>query len=111
MPHIISATAIAALILATSTAWAGGNAAAGQQKSQACAACHGQDGNSPNPAYPRIAGQYESYLAKALHDYKSGARQNPIMAGMAAPLSEQDIADLAAYYSSQDGDLYQVEAD
>lgn len=108
MPLILRTAAVAALFMVASPGWAGGDAAAGQQKSQTCAACHGPDGNSPNPAYPRIAGQYESYLVKALHDYKSGARQNPIMAGMAAPLKDQDIADLAAYFSQQNGDLYQV---
>ncbi|HXH02632.1 MAG TPA: c-type cytochrome [Candidatus Competibacteraceae bacterium] len=78
-----------------------GNPKAGQKKAEACAACHGPDGNSTDPNFPRLAGQYEDYLAKALHDYKSGARKNPIMAGMAAPLSEQDIADLAAFFASR----------
>ena len=83
-----------------------GNPAAGQEKSQTCQACHGLDGNSStNPTYPRLAGQYEDYLRKALSDYKSGARKNAIMNGMAAGLSEQDQADLAAYYASQNNGL------
>lgn len=80
-----------------------GDAAAGKQKSQACAACHGPDGNSPSALYPHLAGQYETYLLRALKDYKSGARKNAIMAGMVAALSEQDLEDLAAYYASQKG--------
>lgn len=79
------------------------SAAAGKQKSQVCASCHGPDGNSTSGQFPRLAGQQEDYLAKALHDYKSGERKNPIMSGFAAPLSDADIADLAAYFSSQSG--------
>ena len=59
------------------------------------------DGNSPTPDYPKLAGQYPDYLAKALRDYKSGARKNPIMAGFAAALTKKDIDNLAAYYASQ----------
>lgn len=77
-----------------------GNPAAGKERSQLCLACHGEDGNGTNPTYPRLAGQYEDYLLKALRGYKSGARNNAIMKGMATPLSEQDMADLAAYYAS-----------
>jgi len=59
------------------------------------------DGNSQTPDYPKIGGQYPDYLAKALRDYKSGARKNPIMAGLAGALSPKDIENLAAYYASQ----------
>ena len=80
----------------------GADIAAGQAKvKEVCQACHGLDGNSQTPDYPRLAGQYPDYLAKALRDYKSGARKNPIMAGFAAGLSAQDIENLAAYYASQ----------
>ncbi len=76
--------------------------AAGQVKvKESCQACHGLDGNSQTPDYPKLAGQYPDYLAKALRDYKSGARKNPIMAGFAGTLSPQDIDNLAAYYASQ----------
>ena len=89
-----------------SPAHAEGNADNGKQKSQPCAACHGPDGNKTIDAqYPRLAGQYSDYLAKALHEYKSGARKNAIMAGFAATLSDQDIEDLSAYFAAQDGDL------
>lgn len=78
-----------------------GNAAAGKEKAAACGGCHAEDGNSENAMFPRLAGQYESYLVKALSDYKSGKRNNPMMSGFAATLSEQDIKDIAAYYASQ----------
>jgi cytochrome c553 len=90
-------------------ALAAGDAASGKQKSQACAACHGADGNAPTgPDFPRLAGQHYDYLLKALHDYKSGARKNPIMDGQVSGLSAQDMADLAAYFSSQKGALHVV---
>jgi len=91
----------AVLAVAAQSALAGGNAAAGKQKSQTCAACHGKTGNSQNAQYPKLAGQYESYIYHALKSYKSGARQNPIMSGMVSNLSDQDMQDLAAYFSSQ----------
>jgi cytochrome c553 len=95
---------IAALLLALPlTAAAKGDAAAGKTKAQVCEACHGQDGKSVDPTYPNLAGQHDDYLQKALADYRSGRRKNAIMSGMAAPLTDQDIKDLAAWYSSQDG--------
>jgi cytochrome c553 len=94
-----------ALCLATLplAATAGGDANRGKTKAQVCEACHGLDGKSVDPTYPNLAGQHESYLAKALADYRSGDRNNPIMAGFAGPLSDQDIADLAAWYARQEG--------
>lgn len=90
-------------------ALAAGDAESGKQKSQACAACHGPGGNAPTaPDFPRLAGQRYDYLLKALRDYKSGARKNPIMGGQASALSAQDMADLAAYFSSQKGTLHVV---
>jgi cytochrome c553 len=80
-----------------------GDPAAGQAKSKVCAACHGADGNSASAEFPRLAGQYQDYLVKALADYKSGARKNPIMAPLAAGLSKRDMEDLAAYYAGQQG--------
>jgi cytochrome c553 len=83
-----------------------GNADAGKTKAQTCQACHGADGNGTGDGqYPRLAGQHGDYLAKALHDYKSGARNNPIMKGFAATLSDEDIADLSAWFSSQESPL------
>lgn len=97
------ATAAVLVLALAGAAHAKGDPAAGQRKSQVCVACHGVDGNSENPIYPRLAGQYEDYLLRAMLDYKSGARQNPIMAGMVAGLSEQDMQDLAAYFAAQRG--------
>jgi len=96
---------IAALLLAAlpGTLLAKGDAAAGKAKAQVCEACHGPDGKSIAPIYPNLAGQHESYLVKALADYRAGRRTNPIMAPMAANLSDQDIEDLAAWYASRDG--------
>ena len=84
-----------------------GNPIKGKEKAdQACAACHGADGvKAIDGTYPILAGQYEDFLVRALSDYKSGARKNAIMSGMAAPLTKQEIADLAAYYSALPGPL------
>lgn len=80
--------------------------AAGKEKAAVCAACHGADGNTPlTPDYPKLAGQPADYLAKALRDYKSGKRKNPLMAPQAQNLSKKDIQDLAAYFAGLKGDL------
>jgi cytochrome c553 len=93
-----------ALCLGAAPAGAGGDAAAGEQKSQTCAACHGPAGAKPiTPDYPMLAGQPKDYLEHTLKAYQSGKRKNAIMNGMAAPLSKQDIADLAAFFSKQQG--------
>ena len=81
--------------------YAEGDPAAGKLKSAVCAACHGVDGNSANPAWPKLAGQHEEYIVKQLMDFKAGNRENVQMAPMVADLQEQDIYDLAAYYGSQ----------
>lgn len=86
-----------------------GNPAAGKSKAETCGACHGEDGNGTDPNSPRLAGQYESYLVKALEDYKSGARKNAIMSSMAAALSADDIKDIAAFYASQKKGLTVIE--
>jgi cytochrome c553 len=99
---MIARLCIAAFALAGAHAAVAANLQAGSAKvKEVCAACHGQDGNSQTPDYPRLAGQYPDYLAKALRDYKSGLRKNPIMAGFAAGLSKQDIDNVAAYYAAQ----------
>ncbi len=82
-----------------------GDIAAGQEKSKVCAACHGADGNAPDPQYPRLAGQWQNYLFQALTEYKTGQRDDPIMKGFVSSLSEQDMHDLAAYYASLPGKL------
>jgi cytochrome c553 len=97
---------IALLACASQIAYASGDAAAGAKKATVCKACHGADFNTPvSPGYPRLAGQHEDYLARALLDYKSGARKNPIMGAQAAALSDQDIEDITAYISSLKGSL------
>lgn len=90
------------------TALAQGDPAAGKNKATVCAACHGADGNSPVDMYPKLAGQHANYLIKQLQDYRLAAktngeqgRNNAVMNNMAANLSDQDIADLSAYFASQ----------
>jgi cytochrome c553 len=78
-----------------------GDATAGQAKAAACGACHGMDGNSSDAQYPKLAGQSEQYIVRQLTDFKAGKRQNPIMLGMATPLSEQDMHDIGAYFASK----------
>lgn len=94
--------ALASLSLSVGgAAFAAGDKAAGKQKSATCAACHGEDGNSINAEWPKLAGQHEDYIVKQLMEFKSGDRVNATMASMAAPLSQQDMRDLAAYFASQ----------
>lgn len=82
-----------------------GDADAGQGKSAVCAACHGADGNSAAPNFPKLAGQNAKYLYKQLQNFKSGARQNALMMPMATALNEQDMADISAYYAQQKGTI------
>ncbi|MCG7811865.1 cytochrome c, partial [Alteromonas sp. MCA-1] len=93
----------------SATAMAEGDAEAGKAKSAVCAACHGPDGNSMIDMNPKIAGQHEKYIVKQLTEFKLASqtggeegRNNAVMNGMADPLSEQDMKDLAAYFSSQE---------
>ena len=81
---------------------AAGDAAKGATiANQVCMACHGADGNSPISMYPTLAGQHPEYITKQLHNFKSGERKNAIMAGMVAALTDEDMANLGAYYASQ----------
>jgi len=105
---VIRNLSFAVALSMTGVAYAGGDAEAGKAASAVCAACHGADGNSAIPTNPILAGQYESYLVHALKAYRSGARQNAIMAGFATALTDQQIADLAAYFSSQESALQTV---
>ncbi|WP_323165418.1 c-type cytochrome [Pseudomonas bubulae] len=82
-----------------------GDAAAGQAKTAVCGACHGPDGNSMAPNFPKLAGQGDRYLLKQLHEIKDGKRQVLEMTGLLANLNNQDLADIAAYYSSQKGSV------
>ena len=82
-------------------AFAQGDAAVGQSKAALCATCHGAEGNSELPMNPKLAGQNATYITKQLMDYKSGVRSNPTMSAMVLNLSEQDMQDISAWYSSQ----------
>ena len=94
----ISFLVASGLMLTTSVVNAG-DAAAGKEKSATCAACHGEGGKSEIPFNPILAGQYKDYIIRALKDYRSGDRKNPLMGPMAAGLSDEEIEDLAAYFS------------
>lgn len=102
MKKWLAIAAICVFLNHATTAWSAGDAAAGKQKSATCVACHGTDGNSTNPEWPKLAGQHPAYVVKQLHNYKDGERVNATMNGMAAPLSDQDIEDLAAYFANQE---------
>lgn len=103
----LSITAALVVSFGASGVFAKGNAESGKAKAaQVCAACHGPDGNKPTgPDFPILAGQHVDYLKKALSDYKSGKRTNPIMKGFAATLSNQEMDDLAAWFASQPSNL------
>jgi len=95
----IAVSVLLALLAASGDARA--DAAAGQAKAQVCVACHGPQGNSTNPAYPQLAGQTARYLYLQLRDFKEGRRSDPAMSPMAAPLSKEDMLDLADYFAAQ----------
>ncbi len=92
--------ACAAVALGAEPAAAAGDAKAGRQKALQCQACHGLDGKAKLPDAPNLAGQNEVYLDKTLKDYRSGARRNDLMSVVVKNLADQDIANLAAYYSA-----------
>ena len=89
----------------TGVAHAAGDATAGQTKAAVCGACHGADGNSPLPNFPKLAGQGEKYLTKQMHDIKDGKRTVLEMTGMLTNLNDQDLSDIAAYFASQAGSV------
>lgn len=78
-----------------------GDPVAGKKKAKNCAGCHGNKGKSASPGFPHLIGQYENYLIHALQQYKEGKRTNPMMTGMTAALSDEDIENIAAFYASQ----------
>lgn len=90
-----------AQIAFSNSANAAGDAGAGKDKSVACGACHGADGNSAAPTFPKLAGQGEKYLVKQMADIRDGARPVPTMVGQLDGKSDQDLADIAAFYASQ----------
>ena len=99
MKRVLLVAGVVASFALAGAAQAGGDAAAGKAKAGLCAACHGAsgEGKAPNPA---LAGKAEDQLLQAMKDYKSGKRANAVMKNFAAPLSEQEMANLAAYYAS-----------
>ncbi len=92
--------AISVLLAATLSASAAGNVAAGRQKALQCQTCHGLDGLSKMPESPNIAGSPEQYLARQLNAFRKGERKNEMMTVVVQQLSDQDVADLAAYYAA-----------
>ena len=93
-------TLITILLFSASPAMAA-DIEAGKAKSALCAACHGATGHSVNPLWPNLAGQKEQYLAKQIKAFRDGVRTDPMMAPMVAALSDDDIANLAAYFAAQ----------
>jgi cytochrome c553 len=92
--------AIVLVLIGTPSANAAGNATAGRQKALQCQTCHGLDGLSKLPEAPHLAGQPEPYLIKSLDDFRKGIRKNDMMSIVVERLSDQDIADLAAFYAA-----------
>lgn len=102
----MTAKLVAALSMVVVFGWsapslAEGSKEAGQAKSAVCMACHGADGNSMNPEWPSLAGQHPSYIARQIAAFKSGDRKNDLMSPMALVVTDEDVADLAAYFASQ----------
>jgi cytochrome c553 len=95
-----TALAVLPLVVATGAAQAAGDASAGRSKAAVCAACHGPNGVSANPQWPNLAGQKDLYIIKQLKAFRDGTRVDPLMSAQAQPLSDRDIEDLAAYFSS-----------
>jgi cytochrome c553 len=109
-PLTLALTRIFTLVLAVSgtllivhaeNSVAGGNSAAGKDKASSCAGCHGEDGNSMMPSFPKLAQQHPSYIINQLQAFKEGSRNDPVMSGMAMTINDEDMGDIAAYYSAQ----------
>lgn len=94
----IVAMAVAGFVMAGSSV--AGDIAAGKAKAAVCAACHGAAGISPQPMWPNLAGQKDQYIVKQLKAFKDGTRKDPLMTAQAANLTDEDMANLAAYFSS-----------
>ena len=100
MKKQIMALVATSVLFVSANAVAAGDAAAGKTKAASCGACHGTDGMSKAPNFPNLKGQKDAYLAKQLKAFRDGSRKDPTMNGMAKPLTDADIDNLAAYYSS-----------
>jgi cytochrome c553 len=96
----LATAVISTVLLAASGSVLAGDAAAGKAKAASCAGCHGANGISNNPMWPNLAGQQPGYLIASLKAFRDGARENAMMTPMAKPLSDADIENIAAYYSS-----------
>ncbi|MDX2416879.1 MAG: cytochrome c [Xanthomonadales bacterium] len=103
MNKIQSTLAVILLSFIPTIVFSAGNAAAGKSKSAVCQACHGPTGQAVQPIYPNLGGQHQDYLIKTLQGFRDGSRQNAIMKGFAANLSDTDIEDITAWYASQQG--------
>lgn len=101
LPQLLTFSFFCLSLLITNAAFAQGSVAAGETKARACQICHGKGGQSTNPTYPILAGQHAQYIEKQLRAFKDGTRKDPVMNGMAAPLSAQDIEDIAAFFQSK----------
>ena len=103
--YVLLALSAATALLLSALAWAEGDPARGRARAQMCEGCHGiADYRTAYPEVypvPRIGGQQAAYIVKALQDYKTGARKHPSMRGIAATLTDQDMADLASYYAGE----------
>lgn len=98
---LVATLTLVAALGCSASAFAAGSAEAGQAKSATCMACHGMDGNSLSPEWPNLASQHPVYIERQIKAFKSGERQNDLMSPMAMILTDEDAADLAAYFSSQ----------
>ena len=100
MKKVIVSTVASLLLVTANISMAGGDAAAGKAKSATCAGCHGAAGISANPMWPNLAGQKDAYMVKQMKAFRDGKRSDPMMSPMAKPLSDADIDNLAAYFST-----------
>ena len=100
MKKFVVATVSSLLLVSANVGMAAGDAAAGKAKAATCAGCHGANGISSNPLWPNLAGQKDAYLVKQMKAFRDGSRNDPMMSPMAKPLSDADIDNLAAYFSS-----------
>jgi cytochrome c553 len=100
MKKVIVTTMASLLLVTANISMAGGDAAAGKAKAATCAGCHGAAGISANPLWPNLAGQKDAYMVKQMKAFRDGKRSDPMMSPMAKPLSDADIDNLAAYFSS-----------
>lgn len=98
--NLKAVSCVAICLLFSTTLWAAGDKQAGKEKSVPCQICHGKGGRSNNPLYPVLAAQHQQYIVKQLKAFQAGTRKDPIMNGMAAPLTEEDMEDLGAFFHS-----------